>query len=130
MSGEREQGWYRAGRAAWFTRHVREGIGVAAGQPGRLLRAPGQLDDAVVAGIIGVRRDQAGGLVPSPGQVGGWSAGSGFTPARRAAVRDYGAAIGELGRLGARMLAAARQLKPVAIDAVLARSGLRPGGVA
>jgi hypothetical protein len=130
VSGEREQSWYPVGRVAWFTRRAREGIGVTAGQLGRLLPAPGQLDNAAVAGIIGVRRDQAGGLVPSPGQAGSWNAVPGFTPARRAAVWDHEAAIGELRRLGARVLAAAGQLKPVTIDAMLAGSGLRPGSAA
>jgi len=45
-------------------------------------------------------------------------------PAQRAAVREYEAAVGELGRLNAEVLAAAEQLKPVTIEALLARSDL------
>ena len=45
---------------------------------------------------------------------------------QRAAVREY-EAIGELRRLNAEMLAAAGQLKPVTIEALLARSDLEAG---
>jgi hypothetical protein len=36
VSGEREQNWYPIGKVGWFTRHVREGIEVTAGQPALL----------------------------------------------------------------------------------------------
>jgi len=48
-------------------------------------------------------------------------------PRQRAAVREYEAAIGELRRLNAEVLAAAGQLKPVTIEALLARSDLEVG---
>jgi hypothetical protein len=32
VSGEREQNWYPIGKVGWFTRHIREGIEVTAGQ--------------------------------------------------------------------------------------------------
>ena len=41
----------------------------------------------------------------------------GLAPAQRAAVGEYEAAIGELRRLDAELLAAAEQLKPVTIEA-------------
>ena len=47
--------------------------------------------------------------------------------AQRAAVQEYEAAIGELRRLNAEVLAAAEQLKPVTIEALLARSDLEAG---
>ena len=43
------------------------------------------------------------------------------------AVQEYEAAIGELRRLNAEVLAAAEQLKPVTIEALLARSDLEVG---
>jgi hypothetical protein len=50
-----------------------------------------------------------------------------LTPARRAAAGEYEAAIGELRRLNAEVLAAAGQLKPVTIEALLARFDLEVG---
>jgi hypothetical protein len=47
--------------------------------------------------------------------------------AARAAVGEYEAAIGELRRLNAEVLAAAEQVKPVTIEALLARSDLEAG---
>lgn len=47
-----------------------------------------------------------------------------LSPAQRAAVGVYEAAIGELRRLNAEVLAAAGQLKPVTVEAMLARSDL------
>ncbi len=48
-----------------------------------------------------------------------WNAEPGLTAAQRAAVQAYEAAIGELRRLNAEVLAAAEQLKPVTIEALL-----------
>ena len=45
----------------------------------------------------------------------------------RAAVQEYEAAIGELRRLNAEVLAAAQQLKPLTIEALLAKSDLEVG---
>ncbi|SRR5712671_3206593 len=56
-----------------------------------------------------------------------WNAVPGLTPVQRAAVREYEAAIGELRRLNAEVLAAAGQLKPVTIEALLAGSDLEAG---
>ena len=63
-------------------------------------------------------------------QAGRWTAVPGLTAAQRAAVRGYEAAIGELRRLNAGVLAAAGQLKAVTIEALLARSGLWLRGAA
>ena len=130
MSGEREQNWYPIGKVGWFTQHIREGIEVTAGQL-RLLQAalvqPGRLDDATVARIIRVHQDQADDLMLFQNQAGKWNAVPGLTPAQRAAVGEYEAAIGELRRLNAEVLAAAEQLKPVTIEALLARSDLEAG---
>jgi hypothetical protein len=113
--------------------HIRGGIGVTAGQLALLqpaLAEPGRLDDAAVAGIIGVHRHQAGGLMLSRDQAGRWNAVPGLTPAWRAAVWEYEAAIGELRRLKAGVRAAAGQLRPVTIEVLLARSGLWLRGAA
>ena len=120
MSGGREQNWYPIGKVGWFTQHVREGIEVTAGQLALLqpaLAQPYRLDDATVGWIIRVHQNQADR----------WNAGPGLTPAQRAAVQEYEAAIGELRRLNAEVLAAAGQLKPVTIKALLARSDLEAG---
>ena len=63
-------------------------------------------------------------------QAGRWNAVAGLTAAQCAAVGEYEAATGELRRLNAGVLAAAGQLKPVTIEALLARSGLRLRGAA
>ena len=56
-----------------------------------------------------------------------WNAEPGLTAAQRAAVQEYEAAISELCRLNAKVLAAAEQLKPVTIEALLARSDVEVG---
>ena len=60
----------------------------------------------------------------------GWNAVLGLTPAQRAAVQEYEAATGELRRLHAGVLATAGQPRPVTIEALLVRSGLRLRGAA
>jgi hypothetical protein len=130
VSGEREQNWYPVSKAGWFTRHIREGIEVTAGQLALLqpaLAQPHRLDDATVAQIIRVHQDQAGDLTLFQNQAGRWHAEPGLTPAQRAAVQEYEAAIGELRQLDAEVLAAAERLKPVTIEALLARSDMEVG---
>ena len=51
-----------------------------------------------------------------------WNAVPGLTPAQRATVREYEAAIDQLRLLNAEVLAAAEQLKPATIESLLARS--------
>jgi hypothetical protein len=129
-SGQRDSGQYPVQEPY---RHIRKGIGVTAGQLGLVqpvLARPGRLDDASVARTIGVRQGQADGLMLSRGQACRWDAVPGLTPARRAAVREHEAAIGELRRLKAGVLAAAGQLKPVTMEVLPARSGLRLRGAA
>jgi hypothetical protein len=130
VSGEREQNWYPIGKVGWFTQHIREGIEVTAEQLRLLqpaLAQPYRLDDATVARIIRVHQDQAGDLTLFKNQAGRWNGMPGLTAAQRAAVGEYEAAIGELRRLNAEVLAAAEQLKPVTIEALLARSDLEVG---
>ncbi len=130
MSGEGEQNWYPIGKVGWFTQHIREGIEVTAGQLGMLrpaLAQPGRLDDATVARIIRVHQDQASDLTLFQNQADRWNAVPWLTAAQRAAVREYEAAIGELRRLNAEVLAAAEQLKPVTIESLFARSDLEAG---
>ncbi len=125
-----EQNWYPVSKVGWFTQHIRQGIEVTAEQLRMLqpaLAQPGRLDDATVAWIIRVHQDQVGDLVLFQNQADRWNAVPGLTPAQRAAVGDYEAVIGELCRLNAEVLAAAGQLKPVTIEALLARSDLEAG---
>jgi len=132
VSGARGQAWYPIGKVGWLTRHIGEGTGVAVGQLGLLqlaLAQPGWLDDASVAGIIGLRQGQAGDLVPFRDQAGRWHAAPGLSPLRRAAVWEYEPATGELGQLKAGLLAAG-QLTPVTMEALLAEAGLRLRGAA
>jgi hypothetical protein len=130
VSGEREQNWYPVGKVGWFTQHIREGIEITAEQLTLLqpaLAQPYRLDDATVARIIRVHQDQAGDLVLFQNQADRWNAEPELTPAQRAAVAEYEAAIGELRRLNAEVLTAAEQLKLVTIEALLARSDLEVG---
>jgi len=126
VSGERGQTWYPIGKVGCLSRHIRENLGVTAGQPCLLqpaLAQPGWLDDATVARMIGVRQNQAGDLMPFRDQAGRWHAVPGLSPPRRAAVWECEAASDELGRRRAGVLAAAGQLKPVTMEALIARSG-------
>ena len=113
---EREQNWYPVSQVGWFTAHIQEGIAVTGHQLELLrpaLARPGLLDEATVARIIRVHQDQAGDLMLFQNQADRWNAEPGLTPVQRAAVQEYEAAIGELRRLNAEVLAAAEQLKPV-----------------
>lgn len=130
MSAEREQNWYPISDVGWFTDHMREGIAVTSRQLDLLqpaLARPGLLDNAAVADIVRVHQDQAGDLVLFQNQADRWSATPGLTAAQRAAVREFEEAIGEVRRLNAEVLAAAGKLKPVTIEALLARSDLELG---
>jgi hypothetical protein len=130
VSGEREQNWYPISEAGWFTQHMREGIAVTAGQLDLLkpaLARPGRLDDATVADIIRVHKDQAGDLVLFQNQADRWKTASGLTGAQCDAVREFEEAIAEARRLNDEVLAAAERLKPATIEALLARSDLELG---
>ena len=59
----REQNWYPVSKLGWFTGHIREGVEATCRQLELLQPArarPDVLDDATVARIIRVHRDQAG----------------------------------------------------------------------
>jgi hypothetical protein len=127
---EREQNWYPISKVGWFTRHIREGIEVTAGQLELLqpaLAEPYRLDDHTVAEIIRVHQDQADDIVLFQNQASKWNATPGLTPAQRAAVSGYEAAIGELRALNNQVLTAAGRLKPVTIEAMFAKSDLELG---
>ena len=97
------------------------------GQLGLLASALGEpyrLDDATVARIVRVHCDQAADLVLFQNQADRWNAMPGLDVAQRAAVAGYEAAIGELARLNAEVLSAAERLRPVTIEALLAKSDL------
>ncbi len=130
MSGEREQNWYPISKVHWFTRHMREGIEVTAKQLELLqpaLTHPYRLDDATVARVIRVHHDQADDLVLFQNQADRWKATPGLTQAQHAAVGEHEAAVDELRRLNAQVLAAGEKLKAVTIEALLAKSDLEVG---
>ena len=124
---EREQNWYPLGKVGWFTQHIREGIEVTAEQL-RLLQPAlarlGRLDDATVARVIRVHQDQADDLVLFQNQADRWNATPGLTPSQRAGVLEYEAAISELCRVNAEVLSVAERLKPLTIEALLAKPDL------
>src|SRR6266853_2159886 len=71
----REQNWYPISKLGWFTGHIREGVEVTRRQLELLQPArarPYVLDDATVAHIIRVHRDQAGDLTLFQNQAGRW----------------------------------------------------------
>ena len=77
VSGEREQNWYPISKVGWFTRHIREGIEVTAGQLDLVqpaLAQPYRLDYATVARISRVHQDQADDLVLCQNQADKWNA--------------------------------------------------------
>jgi len=130
LVSEREQNWYPIGEVGWFTGHVREGVEVTTGQLDLLRRAlaePYRLDDATVSRIIRVHEDQAADVALFRNQADRWNAMPGLDAAQRAAVAEYEAAIGELRRVNAEVLAAATRLEPVTIEALLAKSDLQVG---
>lgn len=127
---EREPNWYPIDMVGWFTEHVREGVDVTGGQLDLLapaLAEPYRLDDATVARIVRVHQDQAADLVLFQNQADRWNAMPGLDAAQRAAVAEYEAAIGELARLNVEVLSAAARLRPVIIEALLAKSDLEVG---
>src|SRR5438132_5357219 len=78
----REQNWYPISKLGWFTGHIREGIEATRRQLELLQPArarPYVLDDATVARIIRVHRDQAGDLTGSTARecAASWSPGAG-----------------------------------------------------
>jgi len=87
---------------------------------------PWVLDDATVARIVRMHRDQADDLVLFQNQADRWKAGA-LTDAQRAAVAEYEAALAELRDLNGRVLAVAAGLAGGTIESVLAKSDLELG---
>jgi hypothetical protein len=126
----REQNWYPISKLGWFTGHIREGITVTRRQLELLQPARSQpylLDDATVARIIGVHRDQAGDLDLFQNQADRWKASPDLTGTQRAALAVYEALIAQLRQVNAEVLAVADELSRGTIDTVLAKSDLELG---
>jgi len=94
-------------------------------QPAR--SQPYLLDDATVARIIGVHRDQAGDLDLFQNQADRWKASPDLTETQRAALAVYEALIAQLRQVNAEVLAVADELSRGTIDTVLATSDLELG---
>jgi hypothetical protein len=119
----REQNWYPISKLGWFTGHIREGITVTRRQLELLQPARSQpylLDDATVARIIEVHRDQAGDLDLFQNQADRWKASPDLTGTQRAALAVYEALIAQLRQVNAEVLAVADELSRGTIDTVLA----------
>jgi hypothetical protein len=117
----REQNWYPVSQLSWFTGHIREGIAVTGRQLELLQPArarPCVLDDATVARIIRVHRDQAADLTLFQNQAGRWKADPGLTTAQRDAAAGFEAAIGQLRQLNSEVLAVAEELSHGTIETV------------
>ena len=126
----REQNWYPISKLGWFTGHIRDGIEVTRCQLEMLQPArarPYVLDDATVAGIIRVHRDQAADLTLFQNQADRWKAGPGLTGAQRAGIAAYETLIAELRQVNSEVLAVAAELSHGTIETVLAKSDLQLG---
>ena len=94
-------------------------------QPAR--SQPYLLDNATVARIIGVHRDQAGDLDLFLDQADRWKASPDLTETQRAALAVYEALIAQLRQVNAEVLAVADELSRGTIDTVFAKSDLELG---
>lgn len=95
----REQNWYPVSKLGWFTGHIREGVETTCRQLELLQPArarPNVLDDATVARIIRVHRDQAGDLTLFQNQAGRRKTDRGLTGAQRAGIAAYETLITQL----------------------------------
>ena len=95
----REQNWYPVSKLGWFTGHIREGVEATCRQLELLQPArarPYVLDDATVARIIRVHRDQAGDLTLFQNQAGRRKTDPGLTDAQRAGIAAYETLIAQL----------------------------------
>ncbi len=125
-----EQNWYPVSKLDWFTGHIREGIAVTRHQLELLQPArarPYVLDDATVADIIRVHRDQADDLTLFQNQADRWKAAPGLTGAQQAGVTAYETLIAQLRQVNAEVLAVADELSHGTIDTMLAKSDLELG---
>jgi len=129
----REQNWYPISKLGWFTGHIREGVTVTRRQLELLQPArarPYVLDDATVARVIRVHRDQAGDLALFQNQADRWKADPGLTDAQRAGVAAYEKLLAQLRELNSEVLAVAAELSHGTIETVLAKSDLQLGAEA
>ncbi len=88
----REQDWYPVSKLGWFTGRIREGVEATRRQlellePARV--RPYRLDEATVARIIRVHRDQARDLTLFQNQAGRRKTDPGLTCAQRADPAAY-----------------------------------------
>ena len=126
----REQNWYPVSKLGWFTGHIREGVETTCRQLGLLQPArarPNVLDDATVARIIRVHRDQAGDLTLFQNQAGRRKTDRGLTGAQRAGIAAYETLIAQLRQVNSDVLAVAAGLSHGTIETVLAKSDLQLG---
>ena len=126
----REQNWYPISKLGWFTSHMREGVEATSEQLELLQPArarPYVLDDATVARIIRVHRDQADDLMLFQNQADRWKTGPGLTDGQRAGLAVYEALLAQLRQVNAEVLAVADELSRGTIDTVLAKSDLELG---
>jgi hypothetical protein len=125
-----EQNWYPVSRLGWFAGHIREGITVTRHQMELLQPArsrPYLLDDATVARIVQVHRDQASDLDLFQNQADRWKAGPGLTETQRDGGAAYEALIAELRQVNSEVLAVAAELAHGTIETALAKSDLELG---
>lgn len=126
----REQNWYPISKLGWFTGHIREGVEATRRQLELLQPArarPYVLDDATVARIIRVHRDQADDLTLFQNQADRWKTGPGLTGAQRADLAVYETLIAQLRQVNSDVLAVAAELSHGTIETVLAKSDLQLG---
>ena len=126
----REQNWYPISKLGWFTGHIREGVEATRRQLELLqpaLARPYLLDDATVARIIRVHRDQAADLDLFQNQADRWKAGPGLTAAQHTGIGVYETLIAQLRQVNSDVLAAAAELARGTIETVLAKSDLELG---
>jgi len=126
----REQNWYPISKLGWFTGHIREGVEATRRQLELLQPArarPYALDDATVARIIRVHRDQAADLDLFQNQADRWKVGPSLTAAQHAGIAAYETLIAQLRQLNSDVLAAAAELARGTIETVLAKSDLELG---
>ena len=126
----RQQNWYPISKLGWFTGHIRDGIEATRRQLELLqpaLARPYLLDDATVARIIRVHRDQAGDLTLFQNQADRWKTDPGLTDAQRAGIAAYETLIAQLRQVNSDVLAVAAELSYGTIETVLAKSDLQLG---
>ena len=126
----REQNWYPVSKLGWFTGHILEGVEATCRQLELLQPArarPYVPDDATVARIIRVHRDQAGDLTLFQNQAGRRKTDPGLTDAQRPGIAAHETLIAQLRQVNSDVLAVAAGLSRGTIETVLAKSDLQLG---